>query len=538
MALAEFEVDGKIQQINIPDGLSPEQAEDFINRGLPQAGFEALQNLGPSMVQFGKNVVGAVTSPVETVQGLGRVAYGAAQHAFPNAPLLKPEALGVSPETAERSKQEASALAEGYRQRYGGTQNVLHTLATDPVGMMSDVSAVVNPAATAAGAIPQAGKLASVLRTTEKITNPMTVPVGLTKLAGTAASEGLGKLTGVGGETVRNAFRAGLEGKTAFWKNLTNKADFDEVVNVAKEGLAKMKAEKNAEYRNNMAALKADKTVLDVKPISDTINKEIDSITFEGIPKDDKAFDYLKKVKSEVDDWQWKDPAKFHTPEGLDALKQRIGAIYEGIDPQKEANARRVVGSVLSNVKQQIVNQAPEYAKTMKSYSEMADTINELERSLSLKEWNSVDTAMRKLQSLTRDNVNTNYGNRLQLAKELEKRGADVIPAVAGQAMSSWTPRGIQGATLPTQAGIAGYAGGPWGVAATLGASSPKLVGATAYGTGLVAGLPERTAKMLRGMLPSSVESKLPVMTPARRKALVNYLNQMSANNPNAGAEE
>ena len=283
-----------------------------------------------------------------------------------------------------------------------------------------------------------------------------------------------------------------------------------------------------------MAALKADKTVLDVKPLSDAVNKEIDSIMFKGVPKDDVAYDYLKKVKAEIDDWQWKDPAEFHTPEGLDALKQRIGAIYEKIDKQKEGNSSRVVGSVLNSAKNEIVKQAPEYAKTMKSYSEMADTIKELESALSLKDWNSVDTTMRKLQSLTRDNVNTNYGNRLQLAKELEKRGADIVPAVAGQAMSSWTPRGLQGANLPTQAGLAGYAGGPAGVAATLGASSPKIVGATTYGAGLVAGAPERMASYLRGMLPSSVESKLPVMTPARRKAVVNYLNQMSANNPEA----
>ena len=537
MALAEFEVDGKIQQVNIPDGLSPEQAEDFINRGIGQAGFEAIQNISQSAVQFGKNVVGAVTSPVETAQGLGRVAYGAAQHAFPNAPLLKPEALGVSPETAERSKQEASALAEGYRQRYGGWQNVKHTLATDPVGMMSDVSAVLNPIAAAAGAVPKAGKLASMLRTGEKITNPITVPVGAFNLGGTLVSEGLGKLTGVGGETVRNALRAGLEGKTAFWKNLTNQADFDEVVSVAKEGLAKMRQERNAEYQTNMANIKADKTVLGFDDIDQGLAKAKELVGFEGQTYRKKAAGYLQEVENEINRWRNLDPAKFHTAEGMDKLKQAIGEIIDTI-PQENAKALGPASEVYNSIGGTIRKQAPEYDKVMRSYSDMNETIRELEKSLSLRKWDSVDTAMRKLQSLTRDNVNTNYGNRLQLAKELEKRGADVIPAVAGQAMSSWTPRGIQGATLPTQAGIAGYAGGPMGVAATLGASSPKLVGATTYGAGLVAGLPSRTVQMLRGALPSSVESKLPVITPARRKALVNYLNQMSANNPNAGAEE
>jgi hypothetical protein len=391
----------------------------------------------------------------------------------------------------------------------------------------------VAPVSATAGAIPQAGKLASILRTTEKVTNPMTVPVGATKLAGTVVSEGLGKLTGVGGETVRNAFRAGLAGKTDFWKNLTGKADFDEVVSVAKEGLQKMREEKNAEYQANMANIKADKTVLGFDDIDSGIAEARKLVGYEGETYRKKAASYLDEVEKEVNRWKQLDPAKFHTAEGMDKLKQAIGEIIDTI-PQENAKAIAPASQVYTSIGGTIRKQAPEYDKVMRSYSEMNETIRELEKSLSLRKWDSVDTSMRKLQSLTRDNVNTNYGNRLQLAKELEKRGADVIPAVAGQAMSSWTPRGLQGANLPTQAGLAGYAGGPAGVAATLGASSPRVVGATTYGAGLIAGAPERAAAYLRGMLPSSVESKLPVMTPARRKAVVNYLNQMSANNPEA----
>ena len=81
-------------------------------------------------------------------------------------------------------------------------------------------------------------------------------------------------------------------------------------------------------------------------------------------------------------------------------------------------------------------------AFTMKAYSDASDQIMEIERALSLGKKASVDTGMRKLQSLARNNVQTNYGNRLSLARELEDAGGvSLLPSIARQARNSWTPR-------------------------------------------------------------------------------------------------
>ena len=100
---------------------------------------------------------------------------------------------------------------------------------------------------------------------------------------------------------------------------------------------------------------------------------------------------------------------------------------------------------------------------------------------------------MRKLQSLMRNNVQTNYGNRLDLARKLEgEGGVSLLPALAGQALNSWEPRSLAGrlgggATL----GVAAFAQNPWALAA-LPAQSPKAMGGLAYGGGRVAGLLDR----------------------------------------------
>ena len=121
----------------------------------------------------------------------------------------------------------------------------------------------------------------------------------------------------------------------------------------------------------------------------------------------------------------------------------------------------------------------------MKSYSDSTELIREIERALSLGDKASADTAMRKLQSLMRNNVNTNYGQRLKLAQQLETQGGQqMMPALAGQALSDWTPRGIQRATAPLGGvGLFSVGGAPAVIGGAM-ASSPRMVGEAAYGAG------------------------------------------------------
>jgi hypothetical protein len=132
------------------------------------------------------------------------------------------------------------------------------------------------------------------------------------------------------------------------------------------------------------------------------------------------------------------------------------------------------------------VDQVPEYAKVMKGYEKASNVIDELQRTLSLGNKASTDTALRKLQSVTRNNVNTNYGKRADLAQMLAANGApNLMEKITGQAMNSWAPRGLQG-LLPGGMTLAALALNPKALAlAPL--MSPRAVGEGAYCAGKAA---------------------------------------------------
>jgi hypothetical protein len=80
----------------------------------------------------------------------------------------------------------------------------------------------------------------------------------------------------------------------------------------------------------------------------------------------------------------------------LDALKRRICDIVD--NTERGSPAQKVATQVYNVVKDQIVKQAPEYAKTMADYEKASNLIREMEKTLSLNPKASVDTTLRKLQ--------------------------------------------------------------------------------------------------------------------------------------------
>lgn len=301
----------------------------------------------------------------------------------------------------------------------------------------------------------------------------------------TVATNALGMTTGVGAEPIRQAFQAGKNGSQAFLDNMTGAADMTDVLAKAKAGVQTMAAKKSAEYSAGMLPVKGDKTVLSFTGIDQAVSDAANMGAFKGQVKNEAASSAVDKMRAAIDEWKGLDPAQYHTAEGLDALKQRLGGILEAI-PFEQKTARAAAQKVYNATKAEIEQQAPGYAKVMKDYHQASELITEIERALSLGKKASADTSMRKLQSLMRNNVNTNYGNRLNLAQELEQQGGvSLMPDIAGQALSSWTPRGLAG----VNAGFTGAASmvNPAALA-LLPMQSPRLVGNLAYGAGRAAG--------------------------------------------------
>lgn len=298
----------------------------------------------------------------------------------------------------------------------------------------------------------------------------------------------LGLSTGVGAEPVAQAFKAGRTGNKDFLANMKGEVPLTDVLDRAKQGLTAMSAEKSAQYRSGMIPIAGDKSVLSLSSIDNALQDAVAVTSYKGQVKNQAAASAVGKMQAVIDEWRALAPDEFHTPEGLDALKQKLGGIMEEI-PFEQRTARLAAGRVYDAAKATIQDQAPTYAKVMKDYSAASDQIAEIEKALSLGKKASADTAMRKLQSLMRNNVQTNYGNRLTLANTLEQQGGvDLMPSLAGQAMNSLTPRSLSG-----QMGSGATALGAAMTAnplllAGLPLQSPRVVGSLAYGAGRMSG--------------------------------------------------
>jgi hypothetical protein len=313
------------------------------------------------------------------------------------------------------------------------------------------------------------------------------VPALVAVLRGTGrfAANVLGGTTGAGSESVKQAFNSadniGQVFKTSddFSKNMRGQVALGEVVEQARAGIQNMRSKMHETYLANRETWKGDKK-LDITPIREAYNGLVESLKHEDFYKIGPAEqNVVKEMLTILDDFGGR--KSMHTTEGFDALKQRLQAIYPESPQMKQA--QRAVATMANVVKDSISAQNPTYASSMSQYWNAARELDEIERSLSLGNKATTDTALRKLQSLMRNNVNSNFGQRVQSANKLATQGGqDVLPAVAGQAMNDWLPRGIGrgvgAATIPP-AVFSGGLGIPAAIASGA-VQSPRLVGESA----------------------------------------------------------
>lgn len=316
---------------------------------------------------------------------------------------------------------------------------------------------------------------------------------------GSGAAHTLGLTTGAGGQSIKQAFQGGPD----FVANMRGNALASEVVDQARAGIQTMRQQMHDAYATAKGGWASDKTPLDFKPIGQAYNEAAAKFSFNGVPQPGVE-GVQKQTHAVMEDWlrRAQTNPEFLTVEGLDALKRHLATVVPA-DVTNRAG-RAFVSEVVDSVKSSIIKQRPEYAAAMKDYWQRAAQLDEIEKTLSLGDNAMRDTALRKLQSLARNNANTNYGQRSVLAQALANQGgADVMPAIAGQALNSWTPRGLQalGAT-----GVGGYGLANPASLLALPAMSPRLVGEVANAAGNVSrSYPaELTIKALRRMTPAA----------------------------------
>ena len=497
-----------------------------------EVGENAWQNLPKSVGNVIGGVAEAVASPIQTAKTALDIGAGALQNVLPERLV---QAVGED----KASRQLASALGKEYAKKYGTMEGFKEAVATDPAGVMADVSTVLTAGgagATKLGQLGQTGKAAQLgralgnvgetLSTAGSYTDPLANALRATGKAYDIGAGGAKKLVGmtagVGEDALSQAYKAGQTGGqrgATFLENMRGESEMTDVLQAAKTNLQEMGRQKQADYRANMANVKNDKSILDFTGIDKSLADAEKYSSYKGQTINQAAADALNEIKTTVEDWKKLDPAEFHTPEGMDNLKQAIWDSMEKI-PDNSKRAQTAAKEVYNSVKSEISAQAPEYSKAMKEYTSATETIQEIEKALSLRNKAAADTSMRKLQSLMRNNANTNYGYRMKLAEQLEKAGGqEMMPALAGQALSQWTPRGIQRAAAGPSAIVAYGAGGLPLAVADLAVSSPRLMGEVAYKGGQLSSALRNAGQ--KAQLPLNAANVDP-------RILANYLYQIN----------
>jgi len=477
-----------LEELENKNGSSEEEASLSGGQVLSQA----ISNIPSSAAQLVSDVTMPFRHPIQTAQSLASLGRGIYQLATPG-----------------EQADEASAKAVGkfFADRYGTFEGFKRSFAEDPLGIVSDISAVLTGGAGLAAKIPSiAGKATTVISRVGNAIDPILgagkAVSATTRAVGKAAAPVLGLTTGAGADAVRTAFEAG-SGSAAtqrlFLDNLRGDVSPAEVVPKAIDAFKDLGTQRKGDYRTNKAALKLDATPVDFSKVLEKIKAFEASKKYKNVSElSVKAQKKLREIKKIVA--EWKRNPELHTAQGMDILKRRIDAEYPtGLEV---GDAGMVVSEIRNSVRAQIISEVPEYGKVMRDYETAIRLEKQFASEMALGKNANAGTTLRKLQSAMRNNVNTAYGNRLEMLKKLDP---DLVTEIGGQALSNIAPRGLSGIGAGSVAAYGTIADPSLLLGLPL--QSPRLIGETAFKIG-------QASKALDPVLSSA--ATLPVARGAR----------------------
>jgi len=398
----------------------------------------ALRNFPESTSQFAKVVAEPFTSVegfVNTAKSIGTLAQGLVQYAIP----------GDHP-----SEKAVEAVGKMYAGRFGGLENIKRTLRDDPVGFMADLSFFLGTGGAVAAKVAGAGKVgraAAAVGRVGKALDPVriagTVVSAPIKLAGKIGKQVIGNMvTGVGAETISKAF----DRPPDFVKGLTGKTNMEDVLRNAKGGLSSMKDDRAIAYTAQLAKVKAASRIIDMGSIKTAMRKNLTKnyqAKIDGAGNLDLASSVfpdavqsdVQKIYKLVNEW---DATPGNTaPIGLDTLKRRLDDFFV---PSK--NSRAFVTGLRNEVKNKLTANVKNYAKMTKDYAEASDILNQIEKGLALGDRGSMDSAIRRLSAVMKEN--NEFRNSL-LGKLEVAAGTDFRAQIAGIQMQKMLPQGLIG---------------------------------------------------------------------------------------------
>lgn len=479
-AIANAQAAGDVDAVGLLQQLLADEAKATPSgMAWGDVGVQAIKNLPSSGAAFARDMVYPIMHPIETINGMAGMAEGAGRQLI---------GMAVPDGYMTETSPEWEAVKGFYGDRYGDMEKVKKALATDPVGVLADASTVLTGGAGIAARAPgTVGKIGRIAGQTGRAIDPASIAGRSAGTVGRGIRNFAGYSSGVDQYPIQRAFdahRAGGYRRRVFQENLNEQVPLSNVVDDMKRGLENIKNQRRNEYRQNIQSTRNSTAMIKIDPIVDTLNKTLDDMFVNGNwAGNSGSLGVARNIVNDIQ--QWASSGAASTPWGLDRLKQKVSGYIKTPGPGVEgdaAQANRIAEVVRDAIDTEIRKADPNYANTMDRYATASDTIRELERTFSLHPNASVDTQLRKLQSTMRNNVQTNYGQRINLAEELDAAGSGTaLDALAGQSLNQWMPRGIAraGGAMALPATAAAFAINPASALSALAVapfSSPKLV--------------------------------------------------------------
>ena len=438
----------KLQKNKNKDATSIKDNRSFIKDYDPNqnAFLQAIINAPSSARQLLNDIITPILSPVQTAKDLTALGSSVIN-------LIRPGEQG--------NEDLARKVGEFFKERYGGLENIKQTFATDPVGMLSDVSVLLTGGATLTAKAPQ---ISSVLSKASKITSPIETAGGF---AVGKAAQGTGEivksvsgvLTGTGKGALDTAIQTGKNfgaapyGIFATKQSKQKQKDFIDALkgNISSEKIAvdlekavsDLKKSKNIDYQNALNKLDLQNVKIDPNKILNEVN---DFIKKEATTGGTTRFgadtnNLIKNIQKELTEIV-KNPAK-HTAADLHAIKFKIDDMLPKDASKQSFRINIEITDILDNNLKAV---SPGYADMNKAYSVAKKLEQKLVKELGLGDKKNATKTINQLLSVLKDQNLTQYGARLDTLKTLDNiTENNIFEKLAGTQLSNVVPAGLVG---------------------------------------------------------------------------------------------
>lgn len=462
---------------------------------------EAIGNVPGSAAKLAGDIVQPFLHPIDTATGLKDLFVGTVQSALPES---------MQAESARPQREMAGRVADFYKQRYGGAENIRNTLVQDPVGAAADAASILGIAGIGlkASGLSKAGNIAS---SAGNIVDPI-------NLAGKAITKGVAPVSKavyskVLGTTTGSPYgvKAALEGGDTYRQAMRDTITDSDLVNMATESFDTVRKNMTSDYHNSLKSLKGANQSLDISDIHKMADDWLDKYNVKKVGKDldfsrstatGKAAEEIEQVYRIVKDWGSK-PDDL-TPAMLDTLKRKIGNFYA-----TDRISRAMTQSLKKAVHEKVATSVPEYRKMTTDYAKKSEFLDSVESAISSGDRSKADAVLRKMTTAIREDKSF----RRDLLKQLgEEGGNDLIAAASGRTMSQPFANRM-GPMLTSAAGAGGMFYSPW-MASLFAISSPRLVGEVSYYLGKTGRGSAKVAKSISdrgGFLAAQQAGRLPI---------------------------